>query len=228
MHVYLLVCLLAQTHDPDEATLSSAKPRIPEPMIFDLVRPLGAARGEVEVNSLLRGTRWAPEAEYTFADGWGVEFELPMQGRTLDSTKAAVQATLPGSVRGRTIHGLQVIWENLVSEAGGQSDALYLFGLRIHPRWSTFHMNGLRRQWNGRETKMGKLANQSVFYQPSQRIVFGIESNYRSRIFAPREILVMPQVHLKFRRLNLQAGQGLRHTDGRLRGEFALRLSREF
>ena len=44
----------APRHDPDEGTLSSIKPQIPEPVVFDLVRPLGAERGEFEVNSLFR------------------------------------------------------------------------------------------------------------------------------------------------------------------------------
>ena len=70
--------------DPDEGGLSSVKPRIPEPMVFDLVRPLGAARGELEVNSLFRlpvaregRLLWAPEVEYTFADGYGIAIFSP-------------------------------------------------------------------------------------------------------------------------------------------------------
>jgi len=46
---------------------------IPEPLMFDLVRGLGARQGELEVNSLAdfplnytttRGIDWAPEVEY--------------------------------------------------------------------------------------------------------------------------------------------------------------------
>jgi hypothetical protein len=33
---------------------SAAIPAIPEPMIFDMVRPLGARRGELEVNALAK------------------------------------------------------------------------------------------------------------------------------------------------------------------------------
>lgn len=55
-------------HDPDEGTLSSVRPRIPEPMVYDLIRPLGAEKGEFEVNSLFRikpaqypaTLQWAP------------------------------------------------------------------------------------------------------------------------------------------------------------------------
>ena len=61
-------------------------PEIAEPMVFDLVRPLGARRGELEVNALAqrnlsgpdRNVEWAPEIEYAVADGFAVELELPL------------------------------------------------------------------------------------------------------------------------------------------------------
>lgn len=228
MHLCLLVCLLAQSHDPDEASLSSAKPRIPEPMVFDLVRPLGAKRGESEINSLFRGSRWAPEVEYTFADGWGVEFELPIEKLHIESTKTALQGTLPGSIRKRSIHGVQFIWENKVQEPGGQTDTLYLFGYRFNKRWSVFQMKGLRRQWGEFESKSALLSNHTVFYQPNKKVVFGVEGNYQGKTLDARHLLVMPQVHFKFGRLNLQTGVGLNQSADRRRGQFALRLSREF
>ena len=61
-------------------------PRIPEPMVFDLVRGLGARRGELEFNTLSLvpfrhgGPKyeWAPEIEWAVADGFAVEYELPI------------------------------------------------------------------------------------------------------------------------------------------------------
>jgi hypothetical protein len=222
------VCLFAQSHDPDEASLSSAKPRIPEPMVFDLVRPLGAKRGELEVNSLFRGTRWAPEVEYTFANGWGLEFELPIDKIHIESTKTAIQGTLPGSIGHRSIHGVQFIWENLVREPGGQTDSLYLFGYRFNKRWSVFHMKGLRRQWSEADSKSAMLSNHTVFYQPNKKLVFGVEANYQGETLDHGHVLVMPQVHFKLGRLNLQTGLGLNQSVERRRAQFALRLSREF
>ena len=66
-------------------------PHIPEPMVFDMVRPLGAQRGELEINTLaqrnLSGsgsrTEWAPEIEYAFMDGLAIEFELPFENSEL-------------------------------------------------------------------------------------------------------------------------------------------------
>ena len=62
---------------------------IPEPLIFDLVRGLGAERGEFEANVLGefplgdksgRGIEWAPEVEYAIVDGFALEFEVPFHG----------------------------------------------------------------------------------------------------------------------------------------------------
>lgn len=228
MNFCLLVCLLAQSHDPDEASLSSSKPRIPEPMVFDLVRPLGAKRGELEVNSLFRGARWAPEVEYTLADGWGVEFELPIEKVHIESTKAAIQGTLPGSIGHRSIHGVQFIWENLVREPGGQVDALYLFGYRFNRRWSAFSMKGLRKQWTEADSRAGMLSNHTLFYQPNKKLVLGVETNYQGETLGPRHVLVMPQAHFKVGRLNLQTGLGLNRSRGTNRSQIALRISREF
>lgn len=88
----------AHPTDVDEATFASSRLRIPEPMVFDLVRPLGAPKGELEVNSLFRMSefggravlQWAPEVEYTFADGYGVEFEVPAENGQLEAYKFAL------------------------------------------------------------------------------------------------------------------------------------------
>ncbi len=70
---------------PDPFTVEDLEardgPRIPEPMVFDLVRGLGARRGELEFNVLnlvpfRRGGpsyEWAPEVEYAVFDGFAVE-----------------------------------------------------------------------------------------------------------------------------------------------------------
>lgn len=84
----------------DRASGEEKGPRIPEPMVFDLVRPLGARRGEVEFNTLglvpltrktrkvddvtdllglvrrspdTQGVEWAPEAEFVLTDGIALE-----------------------------------------------------------------------------------------------------------------------------------------------------------
>jgi len=107
-------------------------PQVPEPMVFDLIRPLGAKRGEAEVNVLglipLRqrsGTvddvpdplglvrrspdsqefEWAPESELALMDGFAVEVEFPLENSHLESYKAAAQLTFGTAMGNRMIHG---------------------------------------------------------------------------------------------------------------------------
>ncbi|MDX2267071.1 MAG: hypothetical protein NW208_03130 [Bryobacter sp.] len=230
-----LLCLSAQVHDPDEANLAGARTKIPEPMVFDLIRPLGAAKGEVEVNSLFRAfpqrsgraLKWAPEVEFTLFDGVGIEFELPLNNQTIESTKIAGQATLPGPNPKHFIHGLQGIWEDLRQTSGGQADMLYLLGYRWNRQWSLFTMTGARRQWNG-SLAHSLLANQTIFYQPNKRVVFGLESNFQGRTLDERSLLLMPQVHFKQGRLNFQMGTGAQRTESGAKLVIGWRISREF
>lgn len=220
--------------DPDEGTLSSIKPRIPEPMVFDLVRPLGAHRGELEVNSLFRVSpgahsrhvQWAPEVEYTFADGYGVEFELPMEGGRLDSLKVAVQGTLPGPKPRSFIQGWQGIWES-AREGGAQVDLMYLAGARWHRNWSVFTMTGVRQE---RYSGVGHLflGNYSLFFHAGRETTFGLESNLSGGGHAPARMMLMPQIHTRRSRYNVQGGAGLVREAGQNHFQIAWRISREF
>lgn len=73
---------------------------IPEPLNFDLVRGLGAKKGELEINTLAQfpfqnfsstGIDWAPEIEYALLDGFAIELEIPMNNGEFEAFKAAMQ-----------------------------------------------------------------------------------------------------------------------------------------
>jgi len=220
-------------HDPDEGTLSSVRPRIPEPMVFDLVRPLGAKRGEFEINSLFRvpfdrsrALYWAPEVEYTFADGCGIEFELPLRNRGVESYKAAIQATLPGTWKGRFVHGVQAIGE-VAGEGGHQIDALHLVGYRWNSRWSTFSMAGARRE-RSEAVGVAPLVNHTFFRKQSRDVTLGAEFNWKGRAVEPRSFLFMPQAHWRRSRVNVQAGAGFGRRSGGSFPMLSWRISREF
>lgn len=221
--------------DPDEGTLSSVKPRIPEPMVFDLIRPLGAERGEVEVNSLFRfspGDRprqllWAPEVEYAFLEGYGIEFELPMENARIDSWKGAIQGTLPGPWRKKFIQGWQALGE--LSREGDHSkiNLLYLAGARWHRNWSAFSMTGIERERGGR-VAYAFLGNYSLFFHQRDTFNYGLETNFKGRGVSGRGVLLMPQALFRRSRLNLQAGAGWRWHTGASGFVIGWRLSREF
>ncbi len=108
---------------------------IPEPMIFDLVRGLGARSGELEFNTLARfpvnrrdsrHTEWAPEGEYAVADGVVLELGLPFEDSELEAYKVAAQFTLGQLERAGFIHGAQFIFENV-----RHKDLLEFTGLHI-------------------------------------------------------------------------------------------------
>ncbi len=222
-------------HDPDEGTLSSIKPRIPEPMVVDLIRPLGAKRGEFEVNSLFRlnptqrprQLQWAPEVEYAFWDGYGVEFEVPSENARIANWKGALQGTLPGPHPTKFIHGWQAIGEVARGREVAQIDMLYLAGARWHRHWSAFSMTGLRRELHD-TSGSAFLGNYSLFFHQRDSVTYGLESNFKSRGVSGPTRLFMPQVQLRGNRLNLQFGAGWLSTSRAHALQIGWRLSREF
>lgn len=211
--------------DPRVAGLfPGSAPHIPEPMSFDLVRGLGAHKGEVETNILATArprsgqwgeTTWAPEVEWAIIDGLAVEAELPMVDRELEALKLAVQWTAPlGSER--FTHGLQAIGEAALGHAGADAAVLYLAGLRVQ-QWSLFAMAGGRAARHGQETHTEALLNPSVFYDANEALTLGIETNLAAstaRLTRPGG-QVVPQVHWQLsRRCRVQAGGGVEWHDG--------------
>lgn len=222
-------------HDPDEGTLASGAPRIPEPMVYDLVRPLGAVKGELEINSLFlrplrrgRSLEWAPEIEYTFARGYGFELEVPMEGSRRESWKAALQGTLGLTHQGKTIHGWQALSERWRLEDRGKIDLLYLTGTRWHNRWSTFTMLGPRLETEHGRHRGGLVWNQSVFYHQSKKLNLGLESNWASPAAGSGYWLAVPQLTWRKSRYNIQLGAGSRIAEKRVKPVAAWRISREF
>src|SRR5690606_5928830 len=160
--------------DPRRAGLfPGTTPHIPEPMVFDLVRGLGARRGELEVNTLGlveidRGTSrfvWAPEVEWAFADDYAIELELPMVDRHVEAVKLALQGTLPWRTR-RTIMGWQVFGEVGLDRGASDVVAVYLLGHRFDSMVSSLLMVGGRADLDPDEGLDGGafIANGSLFF----------------------------------------------------------------
>ena len=198
-----------------------AYPHIPEPMVFDLVRGLGARKGELESNVLALGlfapfgVAWAPEVEWAFADGHAVELELPIHNLSLEAVKLAVQGTLPDSTQSY-IQGWQVIGEYFLPRKGVQATALFLAGLRANPKLSFMGMLGARGAgWAGGTFQKQALANFNTFVDLKETITLGLETNLqadRHRV----GIALIPQLHWQTsRHYRLQVGGGISHREGR-------------
>lgn len=196
----------------DDGTLGAEFPHIPEPMIFDLVRPLGATQGELEMNILARqlsngNVEWAPEIEYAVRNGLAFEFELPLEDSTVQEYKFAAQGTLKDH-NAHFIHGWQVISRYLRQESSYSADMLYIAGYRFNERWSTLNMLGLSGEELAKHTKLRGLANLNVFYNLNKNLAFGIEMNSEFNRNSWR-FAFTPQLHTNFTdKVSLQIGVG--------------------
>lgn len=189
----------AQSHAHADAMLP-----MPEPMVFDLVRPLGAKRGELEVNTLLQQSTqrgapllWAPEIEWAFRDGMAIEGELPFENGALKTYKVALQGTLRPSGSGQFQHGWQVIGQRVRADDSWSADALYLAGYRLRPRLTLFTMSGARRSVFDGQAVVQTVQNTTVFYQPSPRLILGVETNLVLGAADRRSRLIMPQLQVE-------------------------------
>jgi len=249
--------------DPSLETLERTSgedlgPRIAEPMVFDLIRPLGAKRGEGEVNVLglvpLRqtsrrvndvadslglvrrsrdreGLEWAPEIEYAVCDGVALEFEVPMENAHLEAYKGAAQFTFGTALNHHYIHGAQAIVQYDRGPSLWTTTLLYLAGFRFDKTWSVFGMFGSRVEVVGPVS--GKavelLSNITLFADVTDRIVAGIETNLGQVVEGNTEFLVMPQLHYEIDRYwMIQGGVGGRFTTGITLPVASFRIIREF
>lgn len=204
----LLVPMAAQANErpsaASDAASSSQELGIPEPLVFDLVRPLGSPRGEVEVNAFLNRIpgagelQWSPEIEYSFADGYAVELELPYLNSHLQEYKLALQGTLGTLLDGRMIHGWQGIARRGRHEHAYSADALYLNGLRLSDKWSTMNMAGMRRTSFNGDGELHGLFNTAWFYHASHKLVLGMELNNELRPQRQWHYRLTPQLHYSF------------------------------
>lgn len=231
-------------------------PDVPEPMVFDLIRPLGVRRGELEVNVLgqlplarLRTSdpqfdfvggsdeadvkrdslEIAPEVEYAPFDDFAVELELPVANGRLEAIKGAAQYTLPGATESFT-QGLQSI---LFHDRGSHSYAtslLYLSGYRFSPRYSVLGMLGFNREFGGDSpgSRTQGLLNATLFAELDSRWTLGLETNYANNVRGNSSLLVMPQVHARlFGNYSSQFGIGTQTREGSTAAELVFRLVAE-
>jgi len=194
---------------------------IPEPMLFDLIRPLDSKKGELEVNTLVhksfdskntdrssdpfgsgattydnKKVEWAPEIEYAIADGFAVEFELPMEGEKIEAYKFATQYTF-GEVGDSYIHGAQLIVEPNHHLERYNTTLLYLGGYRFDETFSTLFMLGGRMDLEGKEKSetFEYLANGTIFAEINHQIALGFETNYSRHTNGEYALALVPQLH---------------------------------
>jgi hypothetical protein len=232
---------------------SGKGPRIPEPMVFDLVRPLNATRGEIEANILAifplkrgpggiaglpdaigtvplsgreQGIEWAPEIEWCPRDGVTWEAEFPFIDDRFEAVKIAHQRMLGTGFEDHFIHGWQGIGLNDFDSGTTTLALLWVAGWRFNDTWSTLALIGGRQEIGRpgfRATEY--LQNVSLFADLADDLILGIETNYQQETTGPAALLLMPQFQWQLSRcLNFQGGVGYRFaTEGNL-PEAAIRV----
>jgi len=241
-NIFCLSCLWLQVLAQEE--LHEAQDDIPEPMVFDLVRELGAKQGELEINVLAefplsstssRHIDWAPEIEYAIWDDFAVEFELPIEDTTLEALKLAFQYTFGKSKSGRFIHGTQFMIEKIRNIAKWDFSLLYIPAYRFNETWSILAMLGLRQQVgsDSQNKTTTLLLNATIFAEISKRVTVGLEfNNSDPGNFDEEEeleLLAMPQVHIEFSdHWSLQSGVGGEFKSSKVNATATIRMIAEF
>lgn len=213
---------------------------VPEPMVFDLVRGLGAKQGELEINTLGEfamnsdgSVEWAPEIEYAIADGIALEFEVPFDGSERESYKFAAQFTHGQSLEHQVIYGSQFLYETFTGEEDKwQFTGLLLVGKRFSDKNSAMFMLGARTtQGDIIDTNNEAIFNVTFFHEFSEKVTLGLENDLAYHSNDQWSLLVMPQVHYELpKNVEVQFGVGVELNDSHSKNEFVtgVRLIKNF
>lgn len=214
--------------DDNTGLTAASAPHIPEPMVFDMIRPLGAKKGELEINvlglkSLSRRNRYftlAPEIEFTPFNGFGLEFELPFHDVDLEEYKLGLQGTLSKSLDKKYIHGWQTLFRLDSDFKDFHWDLLHISAYKVAERASLVSMIGLRQDFLDVGYQLNPLMNLSYFRTSQKNFRIGLEANYEINDMGGADyrhnFLLMPQAHVELGKyLSLQVGSGIeRYNEG--------------
>ena len=218
---------------------------IPEPLMFDLVRGLGAKKGELEINALSdfplnngsnRGVDWAPEIEYALFNNFAIELEFPLNNFELEAYKMAVQWTIGTSKNNKFIHGIQIIGERYIHDDILELNFLYVPAYRFNEVWSAIGLFGVMLE-SGADSPQKNytiILNASVFADINKHTVVGLEINNSDPTFQRiddnnMELLILPQAHYEFDNgFSFQFGIGPKFTHQITNGSAVIRIIKSF
>ena len=203
---------------------------LPEPMVFDLVLPLGAEKGEFEANTLLLyrdfdNLTWAPEVEFAVLDGFALEFELVFEGSDLKAYKFAPQYTFELGSQDFFEHGTQAIVEYFRLDKFWEWTLLYIPGFRIDDTWSTLLMLGGRHTTGLDDEDLEAIINATLFADINERLLLAFETNLAAGGEEGTYLRLMPQLRYKFTdHFVIQCGAGVLSDRGETDLELAARI----
>lgn len=244
LKIFVLL-LLASTSVMGQDQTPRKTVTIPEPLMFDLVRGLGARQGELEINSLAefpltnasdRGVDWAPEIEYALFDNFSIEAEFPLNNFKLEALKMAIQWTIGTSQDNKYIHGIQIIGESLLDDDILELHFLYLPGYRFNEVWSAIGLFGVMLEYGDDSPAKNytMVLNASLFADINKNTIVGVEVNNTNKMIQKiddnkMELLVLPQVHYLFDSgFSFQFGVGPRFTANETNASAVMRVIKSF
>ncbi len=214
LSLFFLICTLEKTN-AQSSNASQVIVSVPEPLMFDLVRGLGARQGELEINTLAdfplnnisqRGVEWAPEIEYALFNNFAIEVEFPFEDGDLEAYKMAVQWTMGVSETNKFIHGIQIIAETLRSVDLTEFSFLYVPAYRFNSIWSAIGLFGIMLETgaDAADKKSTVLLNASLFANINKQTVIGLELNNTDPTLQKIDdnemsLLILPQAHYEFK-----------------------------
>lgn len=218
---------------------------IPEPLMFDLVKGLGANIGELEINSLAdfpinniseRGVDWAPEIEFVAFKNFAIELEFPMNNFDLEAYKAAIQWTIGTSKNNKFVHGIQVLGEKYVHNDLFELNLLYVPAYRFNEVWSAIGLFGVMLESGADSPKKNNtiILNASVFADISENTVVGLELNNTNPTLHEiddneMELLVLPQIHYEIKNgYSIQLGMGAYFSESNIDASGIFRVIKSF
>ena len=218
---------------------------IPEPLMFDLVRGLGAKQGELEINALAdfplndgssRGVEWAPEIEYALFNNFAIELEFPFENFELEAYKIALQWTMGSSKNNKFIHGIQFIGEAYIHDDLFELNFLYVPAYRFNEVWSVIGLFGVMFETGDDASEQNNtiILNASVFADLNKHTVVGIEINNSDPLIQKiddnnMELLILPQVHYEFESgFSFQFGVGPKFNKTNTNASAVLRAIKTF
>ncbi|MEB3329962.1 MAG: hypothetical protein VKQ33_12080 [Candidatus Sericytochromatia bacterium] len=219
---------------------------VPEPMLFDLVRSLGARAGEREVGAGVsrraEELEFGTEVELVVADGHALELELVNPQGEHRAVRGVYQATLGSLLDGRVLHGPHLVGAHAPGLGRTEGSAVYIFSARLSPQWSVIGMAGGRLEHgatspseeaegpaSGPTLRRAAIVNASLFRDLSDSFIVGLEGTWEQRPTGLGELEVLPQLRWDLDEgLHLQAGLGLTAEAALVRPISSLRVSHAF
>ncbi len=245
LYLIIVACVLVNTQGVAQSNNTQEVVVIPEPLMFDLVRGLGARQGELEINTLAdfplndgssRGVEWAPEIEYALFNNFAVEAEFPLNNFELEAYKMAIQWTMGASKNNKFIHGIQIIGESYIDEDLLELNFLYVPAYRFNQVWSAIGLFGVMVESgdDAADKNSTIILNASVFADLNEHTTLGIEFNNTDPIIQKlddnkMDLLVLPQVHYEFDSgFAFQFGLGPKFTGESTDASAVLRVIKSF